>query len=160
VGPRSSRGAARAAWRPALGAHASIALPPIWKFGTQEQKERWLVPGIRGERIAALGITEPGAGSDVAGIRTRAERVDGGWVVNGSKMFITNGVRFDLMVCAVKTTAAGGHHGISFLVVERSEGDGIDARPIEKLGWHASDTGLIALDDVFVPEENRLGPEH
>jgi acyl-CoA dehydrogenase len=142
-----------------LGAHASIALPPIWKFGTPEQKARWLVPGIRGERIAALGITEPGAGSDVAGIRTRAERVDGGWVVNGSKMFITNGVRFDLMVCAVKTTAAGGHHGISFLVVERGA-DGIDARPIEKLGWHASDTGLIALDDVAVPEENLLGPEH
>jgi acyl-CoA dehydrogenase len=142
-----------------LGAHASIALPPIWKFGTPEQKERWLRPGIRGEMIAALGITEPDAGSDVAALRTRAERVDDGWVVNGSKMFITNGVRFDLIVTAVKTTAAGGHHGISFLVVER-RGGGIDARPIEKLGWHASDTGLIALHDVWVPEENLLGPEH
>ncbi|HEY2638073.1 MAG TPA: acyl-CoA dehydrogenase family protein [Solirubrobacteraceae bacterium] len=141
-----------------LGAHASIALPPIWKFGTDAQKERWLRPGIRGEKIAALGITEPDAGSDVAGIRTRAERVDGGWVVNGSKMFITNGVRFDLMVTAVKTTAQGGHHGISFLVIE--PGQGVEARPIDKLGWNASDTGLISLEDVYVDEDCLLGPEH
>jgi acyl-CoA dehydrogenase len=141
-----------------LGAHASIALPPIWKFGTGEQKRRFLAPGIRGERIAALGITEPDAGSDVAGLRTRAERVAGGWIVNGTKMFITNGVRFDFMVTAVKTTAAGGHHGISFLIVER--GEGVDARPLQKLGWHASDTGLIALRDVAVPAAGLLGPEH
>jgi acyl-CoA dehydrogenase len=138
-----------------IGAHTSIALPPIWKFGTEDQKQRYLVPGIRGEKIAALGITEPDAGSDVAGIKTRAEPVEGGFLVNGSKTFITNGVRADFVVTAVKTTAEGGHHGISFLIVDK--GEGVDAQPIDKMGWHASDTALIAFDDVFVPEENLLG---
>ncbi len=141
-----------------LGAHTSIALPPIWKFGTEEQKQRWLVPGIRGEKIGALGITEPDAGSDVAGIKTHARRVEGGWLVNGSKTFITNGVRADFIVTAVKTRQEGGHHGLSFLVVER--GDGVHSSALEKLGWHASDTALISFDDVFVPEENLLGEEN
>jgi acyl-CoA dehydrogenase len=141
-----------------IGAHTGIALPPVWKFGTPDQHERYLVPGIRGEKVAALGITEPDAGSDVAGIKTRARRVEGGFVVNGSKMFITNGVRADFIVTAVKTTEEGGHHGISFLIVDR--GEGVSASKIEKMGWHASDTALIAFDDVFVPEENLLGAEH
>jgi len=141
-----------------IGAHTGIALPPVWKFGTPDQHERYLKPGIRAEKIAALGITEPDAGSDVAGIKTRARRVEGGFVVNGSKMFITNGARADFIVTACKTTEAGGHHGISFLIVDR--GDGVSASPIEKMGWHASDTALIGFDDVFVPEENLLGPEH
>ena len=141
-----------------IGAHTSIATPPIWKFGTEDQKQRYLVPAIRGERIAALGITEPDAGSDVAGIKTMARRVDGGWVVNGSKMFITNGVRADFIVTAVKTTAEGGHHGISFLIIDR--GPGVESSKIEKMGWHASDTALISFDDVAVPEENLLGDEN
>ena len=141
-----------------IGAHIGIALPPIWKFGTDEQKQRFLMPGIRGEKIAALAITEPDAGSDVASIKTAARRVDGGWLVNGSKMFITNGVRADTLVTAVRTTTEGGHHGISFLIVER--GDGVSASPIEKMGWHASDTGLITFDDVFVPDDNLLGGEN
>jgi acyl-CoA dehydrogenase len=141
-----------------IGAHVSIAMPPIWKFGTEEQKQRYLVPGIRGEKIGALAITEPGAGSDVAGIRTFARRVDGGWVVNGSKMFITNGVRADFLVTAVKTTEEGGHHGISFLIVDR--GEGVEASPIEKMGWHASDTALISFDDVLVPDDALLGEEN
>jgi acyl-CoA dehydrogenase len=141
-----------------IGAHVGIATPPIWKFGTEDQKRRFLAPAIRGEKIAALAITEPDAGSDVAGIKTHARRVDGGWVVNGSKMFITNGVRADFMVTAVKTTAEGGHRGLSFLIVER--GDGVDSSKIEKLGWHASDTALISLSDVFVPDENLLGEEN
>ena len=87
-----------------IGAHGGIALPPIWQFGTEDQKQRYLVPGIRGEKIAALAITEPDAGSDVAAIRTLARKVDGGYVVNGSKMFITDGVRADVLVTAVKTT--------------------------------------------------------
>jgi acyl-CoA dehydrogenase len=141
-----------------IGAHTSIATPPIWKFGTEDQKQRYLVPAIRGEKIAALGITEPDAGSDVAGIKTMARRVDGGWVVNGSKMFITNGVRADFIVTAVKTTAEGGHHGISFLIIDR--GPGVESSKIEKMGWHASDTALISFDDVAVPEENLLGDEN
>jgi acyl-CoA dehydrogenase len=141
-----------------IGAHVNIATPPIWKFGTDDQKERYLRPAIAGEKIAALAITEPDAGSDVAGIKTTAKRVDGGWVVNGSKMFITNGVRADFYVTALKTTGEGGHHGLSFLIVDKS--DGVHASAIEKLGWHASDTGLIAFEDVFVPDENLLGREN
>jgi alkylation response protein AidB-like acyl-CoA dehydrogenase len=143
-----------------LGAHAEIAMPPIWKFGTEEQKQRWLVPGIRGEVIGALGITEPGAGSDVASLRTTARAVDGGYVVNGSKTFITNGVRADFLVCAVKTTQEGGHHGISFLVLEREMPGYEVSRKLEKLGWQSSDTAELAFTDVEVPAENLLGEEN
>jgi acyl-CoA dehydrogenase len=141
-----------------IGAHINIATPPIWKFGTEDQHQRYLVPAIKGEKIGALGITEPGAGSDVAALRTRATPVDGGWVVNGEKTYITNGVRAHFIVTAVKTTEEGGHHGISFLIVDRS--DGVTSAKLEKLGWHASDTATIAFEDVFVPTENLLGAEH
>ena len=161
-----------------LGAHTGIALPPIATFGTEAQKQRYLVPGLRAELVAALAITEPGAGSDVAGIRTHARRVDGGYLVNGSKTFITGGVRADVLVTAVRTTQGGGqpddscgaqsgeagrrararHEGMSFLIIEKQPG--VSARPLRKLGWHASDTAEIAFDDVFVPEENLLGAEH
>ena len=141
-----------------IGAHVNIATPPIWKFGSEEQKRSYLAPAIRGEKIGALGITEPGAGSDVASLRTRAERVDGGFLVNGEKTYITNGVRADFIVTAVKTTAEGGHRGISFLIVDR--GDGVTSAKLEKLGWHASDTATIAFEDVFVGDENLLGPLH
>jgi acyl-CoA dehydrogenase len=143
-----------------LGGHTGIATPPIFNFGTPEQHERWLRPAIRGERIGALGITEPGAGSDVASIRTFARRVEGGYVVNGSKTFITNGVRADFLVCAVKTTEGGGHHGLSFLVLERDMPGYEVTRKLEKMGWHSSDTGELSFTDVEVPEENRLGEEN
>ncbi|MGH2855454.1 MAG: acyl-CoA dehydrogenase family protein, partial [Solirubrobacteraceae bacterium] len=141
-----------------IGAHVNIATPPIWRFGTEEQKQRYLAPAIRGEKIGALAITEPDAGSDVAALRTRAAPVDGGWVLNGEKTYITNGVRAHFIVTAVKTTAEGGHHGISFLIVER--GEGVRSAKLRKLGWAASDTATIAFEDVFVPAENLLGPEH
>ncbi len=141
-----------------LGAHTGIATPPIFKFGTPEQHERFLRPAIRGDLVGALGITEPGAGSDVAAIRTQARKVDDGWVVNGSKTFITNGVRADFLVCAVKTTPDGGHHGISFLLLEREmPGYAITAK-LEKMGWHSSDTAELSFTEVEVPEENLLGP--
>jgi len=143
-----------------IGAHIGIATPPVFKFGSDEQKQRFLVPAIRGERIAALGITEPDAGSDVAGLKTRAERVDGGYVVNGSKTFITNGVRADFVVTAVKTTQEGGHSGLSFLLVERDMEGFTVSKKLEKMGWQASDTAELAFSDVFVPEENLLGEEH
>jgi len=143
-----------------IGAHIGIATPPVWKFGTHEQKVRFLAPAIRGEKIAALGITEPGAGSDVAGIRTFAKKVDGGYVVNGSKTFITNGVRADFLVTAVKTTQEGGHHGLSFVILEKEmEGYSVSQK-LKKMGWHASDTGELAFQDVFVPDENLLGEEN
>ena len=143
-----------------LGAHSEIAMPPIWKFGTEEQKQRWLVPGIKGERIGALGITEPGGGSDVASLKTFAKPMDGGYVVNGSKTFITNGVRADFMVTAVKTSEEGGHHGISFLVLEKDMPGYEVTNKLEKMGWHASDTGELSFTDVEVPAENLLGNEN
>ena len=143
-----------------LGAHTGIATPPIFKFGTPEQHQRFLVPAIKGEKVCALGITEPGAGSDVASIKTSAKKVDGGYVVNGSKTFITNGVRADFLVCAVKTNEEGGHHGISFLVLERDmPGYEVSAK-LEKMGWHSSDTGELAFTDVEVPDANLLGEEN
>ncbi|HUN78958.1 MAG TPA: acyl-CoA dehydrogenase family protein [Solirubrobacteraceae bacterium] len=144
-----------------IGAHVNIATPPIWRFGSEQQKRRYLVPAIAGERIGALAITEPEAGSDVAALRTRATPVDGGWVVNGEKTYITNGVRAHFLVTAVKTretTPPTRHHGISFLIVERSEG--VHSSKLKKLGWDASDTATIAFQDVFVPRENLLGAEH
>ena len=143
-----------------LGAHTGIATPPVFRFGTPDQHERFLRPAITGERIAALGITEPGAGSDVASIRTRAEKVDGGYLVNGSKTFITNGVRADFLVCAVKTTAEGGHRGISFLILERDMPGYEVVSKLEKMGWHSSDTAELSFTDVEVPAENLLGEEN
>jgi alkylation response protein AidB-like acyl-CoA dehydrogenase len=143
-----------------LGAHTGIATPPIFKFGTPEQHQRFLVPAIRGEKVCALGITEPGAGSDVASIRTTARQVDGGYVVNGAKTFITNGVRADFLVCAVKTSEEGGHHGLSFLVLEREMPGYEVSRKLEKMGWHSSDTGELSFTDVEVPAENLLGEEN
>ena len=144
-----------------IGAHINIATPPIWKFGTDEHKQQYLVPAIKGEKIGALAITEPDAGSDVAALRTKAERVDGGWVVNGEKTYITNGVRAHFMVTAVKTKNEGPpsrHHDISFLIIDR--GEGVSSSKLEKLGWHASDTATISFENVFVPEENLLGELH
>jgi acyl-CoA dehydrogenase len=141
-----------------IGAHVNIATPPIFKFGTEEQKQRYLVPAIAGEKIGALGITEPGAGSDVAALTTRAERVEGGWLVNGEKTYITNGVRAHFIVTAVKTKKSSPpahHHDISFLIVDR--GEGITSSKLDKLGWHASDTATISYQDVFVPDDGLLG---
>jgi acyl-CoA dehydrogenase len=141
-----------------IGAHVGIATPPVAAFGTEDQKQRYLVPAIAGEKIAALAITEPGAGSDVAAVSTRAQEVDGGWVVNGEKTYITNGVRAGFYVTAVRTKPEGGHGGMSFLIIDR--GEGITTGKLEKLGWHASDTASVAFDDVFVPVENLLGELH
>ena len=139
-----------------IGAHVNIATPPIWKFGTDDHKRRYLAPAIAGEKIGALAITEPDAGSDVASLRTKAERVEGGWLVNGAKTFITNGIRADFYVTAVRT-GGPGHAGVSFLIIEPQEG--LARTKLEKMGWHASDTAELAFDDVFVPEENLLGED-
>ena len=96
----------------------------------------------------------------MAGISTFARKVDGGYLVNGSKAFATNGVRADLVVTAVKTTGEGGHYGLSFLVLEKGMPGFTVSRKLEKLGWHASDTAELAFQDVFVPDENLLGEEN
>jgi acyl-CoA dehydrogenase len=135
-----------------INAHVGIAMPPVFNFGSEEQRQRWIVPGIKGEK--------PGAGSDVASIRTTARREGDYYVVNGAKTFITNGVRADFLVCACRTTEEGGHGGISFLVLEREMPGYEVARKLEKMGWHASDTGELSFTDIEVPAENLLGEEN
>lgn len=143
-----------------LNAHASIATPPILKFGTETQRHRWLPPAIRGDLVGALGITEPGAGSDVASLRTRAVRDGAGWIVDGAKTFITNGVRGDFMVTACRTKEDGGHDGISFLIIDTSSPGFEVVSNLEKMGWRSSDTAEISLTEVYVPDENLLGEEN
>lgn len=140
-----------------------MVLPPIHLLGNEEQKQRYLVPGIQGTRIGALGITEPGAGSDVAGIRTTAVLDGDEYVINGSKTFITNAARADFIVLVVKTDPDAGHEGISLLLIDIRDEDGNDlpgfsvAQNLEKMGMNASDTGELAFEDMRVPAESVLG---
>jgi len=135
-----------------------ISIPPILALGNEAQKSRFLPPVIRGEKIAALGITEPDAGSDVANIRTRARRRGDHYVVTGSKTYITSGVRADQLTCAVRT-GGEGYGGISLLVIPSdSPGYSVSGK-LRKMGWWASDTGQIFFDECRVPVENRLGEE-
>ncbi len=136
----------------------SIALPPILALGSQEQKERFIPPVLRGEKIAALGITEPGGGSDVANLRTRAVRDGDHYVVSGSKTMITSGTRADFVTMAVRT-GDPGHKGVSLLVVETDTPGFTVSNKLKKMGWWASDTAELSLDEVRVPARNLLGQE-
>jgi acyl-CoA dehydrogenase len=143
-----------------IGAHISISMPHILHFGTDEQKEKYLVPGIKGEKIGALGITEPDAGSDVAGIKTRAVRDGDDWIINGSKTYITNGARCDFVVLAAKTDPEKGHGGISMFVVDTDTPGFEVTKKLDKLGWRASSTGELAFSDMRVPGDALLGQEN
>ena len=135
-----------------------IALPPILEAGSEELIERYVPPTLEGEMIGALAITEPGAGSDVAGIRTRAERDGDHYVVNGSKQFITSGVRADFLTTLVRT-GEDKHGGLSFLVID-TDRQGVEvSRALKKTGWCASDTAQLSFENVEVPVENRIGAE-
>ncbi len=135
-----------------------IALPPILSLGTDEQRARFVTPTLRGELIAALAVTEPGAGSDVAGIRTSAVRDGDDYILNGSKLFITSGVRADLAVVLART-GPDPHGGLTFFVVERDMPGFAASRALKKTGWWASDTAELVFEDVRVPAENRIGDE-
>src|SRR5215217_1336868 len=140
-----------------VAVHTDMATPPILLFGTEEQKQSYLVPSIKGEKISCLGIPEPDAGSDVAGIKTRAVRDGDEWVINGSKTFITNGHRADYIVLVTKTDPDAGYDGFSLFVVDMDLPGVIREKKLEKLGMHASDTALLAFQDVHVPEDAVLG---
>ena len=137
----------------------NIALPPIVRKGTSEQHKRFVRPVLEGKRIAALGITEPGGGSDVANLQTTAKKDGHSYVVNGSKTFITSGIRADQLTCAVRTGGPGAH-GISFLVIESDTPGYAVGRALKKTGWWASDTAEIFFDNCRVPEENLIGEEN
>lgn len=136
-----------------------IGIPPILAFGTGEQKQRFVAPVLAGEKISALGITEPNAGSDVANVQTSAVRVGDHYVVNGAKTFITSGCRADFLTAAVRTGGPGAG-GISLLVIPADTPGYRVAKKIRKMGWNASDTAEIVLEDCRVPVENLLGEEN
>jgi alkylation response protein AidB-like acyl-CoA dehydrogenase len=140
-----------------VAVHTDMATPPILQFGTEEQKQRYLVPAIRGEKISCLGITEPDAGSDVAAIRTRAVRDGDEWVIDGAKTYITNGHRADFIVLVTKTDMEAGHEGFTLFLVDMDLPGVVREKRLEKLGMHASDTALLAFQDVRVPADAVLG---
>ncbi len=141
-----------------LNSHG-IALPPIVRLGTEAQRRAFVEPVLAGDKVAALAITEPGGGSDVAGLRTRAVRDGDAYVVNGAKTFITSGCRADIVTTAVRT-GGEGHGGVSLLVIERDTPGFSVSRKLDKTGWWASDTAELAFEDCRVPAANLIGTEN
>jgi alkylation response protein AidB-like acyl-CoA dehydrogenase len=140
-----------------LAVQTDMALPPILAFGTEEQKQQWAAPAIAGTKVLCLGITEPDAGSDVAGIKTRAVKDGDEYVINGSKTYITNGHRADVIVLVTKTDPDAGYDGFTLFLVPMDAPGVIREKKLQKLGMHASDTALLAFQDVRVPESAVLG---
>lgn len=141
-----------------LNSHG-IALPPIVRMGSAEQKKRFVAPVLAGEKVSALAITEPGGGSDVAAMRTKAVRDGDVYVVNGAKTFITSGCRADVVTTAVRT-GGEGHAGISLLVIERGTPGFSVSKKLRKTGWWASDTAELTFEDCRVPVTNLIGEEN
>jgi acyl-CoA dehydrogenase len=144
-----------------LGLHNDIVVPYLDTYGTEEQKERWLPGCISGELITAIAMTEPGAGSDLAGIRTAAVRDGDHYILNGEKTFITNGIHADLAVVVCKTDPAAkpAYKGISLLVVERGTPGFSRGKKLDKVGLRSQDTAELIFDDAYVPVQNLLGEE-
>ncbi|GAA4554578.1 acyl-CoA dehydrogenase family protein [Pseudonocardia xishanensis] len=136
-----------------------IVTPYVASLGDADQKARWLPPMCRGELIMAIAMTEPGTGSDLQGIRTAGERVDGGWIVNGAKTFISSGINSGAVITVVRTKPDGGPDGFSLLVVEEGMAGFTRGRKLDKIGLAAQDTAELSFADVFVPDANLLGVE-
>jgi alkylation response protein AidB-like acyl-CoA dehydrogenase len=143
----------------AIGVQTEMATPPILKFGTKEQQERYLTPAIKGEKLAALGISEPNHGSDVASIQTRAVRDGNEWIINGAKMYITNGPRADFVLLVTRTSDIPGHKGISLFLVDMDTPGVSVSRKLDKVGMRSSDTAELIFENVRVPHESLLGEE-
>jgi acyl-CoA dehydrogenase len=144
---------------PGFSVHTDIIVPYITSLGTEEQKQRWLPGCVSGETITAIAMTEPGAGSDLQGIRTSAVDKGDHYVLNGSKTFISNGILSDLVIVVARTDPEAGHKGISLLVVERGMAGFERGRNLEKIGLKAQDTAELFFDNVVVPKANLLGEE-
>jgi alkylation response protein AidB-like acyl-CoA dehydrogenase len=142
-----------------MAVQTDMAMPPILAFGTEQQKQQWVVPAIAGEKLLCIGITEPDAGSDVAGIKTRAvyDAAVDEYVINGSKIYITNGIRADVIVLVTKTAPDAGYDGFTLFLVPMDLPGVVREKKLEKLGMHASDTALLAFQDVRVPASAVLG---
>lgn len=141
----------------ALGVQVDMATPSLARFGTHEQKERFLRPALDGRMVASIAVSEPDHGSDVAGIRTRAVRDGDEWVINGSKMWITNSVQADWLCLLARTSDEGGYAGMSQIIVPTDTPGFSVSRKLDKLGMRASDTALLAFDDCRVPVANTIG---
>jgi citronellyl-CoA dehydrogenase len=139
--------------------HMNMATPALARHGSQELKQRFLEPAIRGEFVSAIAVTEPDAGSDVAAIQTKARREGDHYVINGRKMFITNGTQADFVTTLVKTAPDKGHYGFTLLVVPTNTPGFSVGRKLKKLGNHCSDTAELIFDEVRVPVSNRIGDE-
>jgi acyl-CoA dehydrogenase len=139
--------------------HTDMASPHLMNAGSEAQLDRYMPAIVAGEKITAVAVTEPDAGSDVRAIRTTAKRDGASWVLNGTKMYITNGVHADLYFVAAKTDPAAGTKGISMFIVEKGTPGLSVARPLEKMGWRSSDTAELVFADCRVPAENLLGEE-
>ncbi|MEI2712307.1 MAG: acyl-CoA dehydrogenase family protein [Nocardioides sp.] len=144
---------------PGFSVHTDIIVPYLSSLGTEEQKQRWLPGCVSGEIITAIAMTEPGAGSDLQGVRTTAVDQGDHYLVNGSKTFISNGINADLVIVVARTDPEAGHKGISLLVVERGMEGFERGRNLEKIGLHAQDTAELSFTDVRVPKANLLGEE-
>jgi len=142
---------------PGFSVHTDIIVPYLIKLGNDEQKQRWLPGCVTGETITAIAMTEPGAGSDLQGVRTSAVDKGDHFLLNGSKTFISNGILADLVIVVARTDADAGAHGYSLLVVERGMEGFERGRNLEKIGLHAQDTAELSFTDVVVPKENLLG---
>jgi alkylation response protein AidB-like acyl-CoA dehydrogenase len=144
---------------PGFSVHTDIIVPYLTSLGTEEQKRRWLPGTVSGEIITAIAMTEPGAGSDLQGVRTTAVDKGDHYLLNGSKTFISNGINADLVIVVARTDPDAGHKGISLLVVERGMEGFERGRNLDKIGLHAQDTAELSFTDVVVPKENLLGEE-
>ncbi|MCW2818575.1 MAG: acyl-CoA dehydrogenase, partial [Marmoricola sp.] len=144
---------------PGFSVHTDIIVPYLTSLGTEEQKRRWLPGCVSGEIITSIAMTEPGAGSDLQGVRTTAVDQGDHYLVNGSKTFISNGINADLVIVVARTDPDAGHKGISLIVLERGMEGFERGRNLDKIGLHAQDTAELSFTDVRVPKENLLGQE-
>ncbi|PID20219.1 acyl-CoA dehydrogenase [Sporosarcina sp. P3] len=143
----------------AVAVQTDMAIPPIAEFGNDDQKKRFFIPAVKGDKLAAIGISEPNHGSDVASIETRGRKQGNEWIINGTKMFITNGSRADFVTLVTRTSDEPGYKGLSLILVDLdSPGVSISKR-LDKVGMRSSDTAEILFDNVSVPEANLLGEE-
>ncbi len=142
-----------------IAVHTDMATPALAEFGSDDLKRRFLVPAIAGDQVAAIGVSEPDAGSDVAAIHTRAVADGDDYVINGSKMWITNGTQADFVTLLTRTSGQRGFRGMSLIVVPTDTPGFHVSRKLEKMGNHASDTAILTFEDMRVPQANRIGEE-
>jgi acyl-CoA dehydrogenase len=141
--------------------HTDLAMPYVTRFGSEQQKQKWLPAFVSGELYTAIGVTEPDAGSDVASLRTNARRDGNGWRINGTKMFITNGGFADVVFVAARTDPqAKGSRGLSIFAVEKGTEGFTASRALEKMGWHSSNTAELVFDDAWVSDDHLIGEEN